>query len=77
MVALAYRQNGTIDLRAFEEVTDLVWRLRRGESFFVNFEACQQADRAINFINGAICAIDGECRRFSDSVYFYVGRLSE
>lgn len=62
-----------IRMEAFEQSVDIIDRLRAGESLFVDFGDCR---RAIDFINGAICAIDGDSRRFSNSVYFYVGRMA-
>jgi FtsZ-interacting cell division protein YlmF len=65
----------TVQCDCYEDAADIVDRLKTGESFFVDYSNCSQVQRAIDFIHGAIFAIDGGHRRYGDLVYFYMGAM--
>ncbi|MBQ7976998.1 MAG: cell division protein SepF [Clostridia bacterium] len=57
----------------FTDIVDFVKNLRRGVPVIVNFRSINHdcAERGLDFVCGAVCALGGKLERIGDGIYFY------
>lgn len=62
-----------VEPRAFEEVQTIVDQLRQRRPVILNVEALdkEQAQRILNFLGGAIYALNGETQRVSSGIFIF------
>jgi len=62
-----------VEPRSFEEVQTIVDQMRSRRPVILNLEALDRelAQKILNFMNGAICALGGEAQRVSSNIFFF------
>ncbi len=58
---------------SFADIVNLTKTLRKNEPVIVNFLNIQrdEAERSLDFICGAVCALGGKLERIGEGIYFY------
>ena len=58
--------------REFRDIVRFVNKLRENIPIIVNFTLLQtDIERSLDFVCGAVCALDGVLERIGDGIYFY------
>lgn len=57
----------------FTDITKLVKTLRKNDPLIVNFLSLEPsvAERSLDFVCGAVCALGGSLERIGEGIYFY------
>ncbi|MBR4270214.1 MAG: cell division protein SepF [Clostridia bacterium] len=59
--------------RSFRDIVQFVNKLRENIPIIVNFTELNidEVERSLDFVCGAVCALDGVLERIGDGIYFY------